>query len=143
MAEIKSELDDDVKLEAYVERLADLARSVSEAQGEMGRIRNEARRNGVNIEALNYVSSLHARHPNDSGAMIINHVVDYAGRTGVEMEIMPRTELAGAGPVAAAAEETSMGPIRVEVEDEKTQNKWVGQLILGTGITIALMWLLH
>ena len=144
MPEIITGENDAKLLEYYVERLSTLQASVQNLNQEMSRLRQDAKVNSVNLDALNFLSTMRTRHPNDYGGSVVDALIQYADSTGVDFERNPIRMEEESQRDVEVAEPTAAERYRSEyvVEDEEAESNFLVQLSVGLGITVLMLWLL-
>jgi len=144
MAERIDAEDEAARLEMYVERLAAMQSTVADLNREMNLVRQDARINGINLDALNFVVSLRSRFPDNLGSPVIDEVISYADISGVDFERNPIRIAEMQEPTASNQTPTAQEQYAHEYieEDEEKQSGFVNQILVGLGITILMLWLL-
>ena len=146
MSESPASTDDlDERVMVYVERISALQKTIQELNGELNRLRQDARINGLDLEALNLVTSLRSRFPQDGGAGIVDNIIHYADLTGVDFErnpahLLDRVARPSEEPAAPVPSDISSGYM---IEEDEQESSFLGPLVLGVSLTALLLWLVH
>jgi hypothetical protein len=127
----------------YVERMSELQTLVQESGSQIGQIRQDAKSNGVNPEALTLIGLAKARNPRDGGVLLLNDIIRYARQAGMEIDADPQ-----AFPDSDVRGKPSENWLEALQDDDVSKHslnvtKLAGQLVLGGIIGVAFIWLLR
>ncbi|MCI0564713.1 MAG: hypothetical protein MN733_40110 [Nitrososphaera sp.] len=78
-----------VQVQQYIEEIVSLQRTMEEPQRRIQDLRHAARTDGLNIPALDFLTSCISRSPSDYGARLLNPLFQYAQLLGTTIDGLP------------------------------------------------------
>ena len=143
MTENSSTMDPSL-LENYVEQMTGLSASVIDQQRDLAQLRQDAKTDGFNVDALNFLIQIRAKNFSDGGAEVLNDLISYASRSGIQLDLVAAPEAAAwttpTQTVGDMWDEVDYSPDPTSVSQRL---KPVAQLALGALITAAMLWYLR
>lgn len=129
----------------YLERLVPLQGAADDNRDRLNDIKQEARSDGLNIDAINALLPLLTKYPHDKAAGVLNEVIRYAEAFGTEslvsqgaMSSYPvptgESDVDVSQPATAGAlgrKSTAYAPLRLSV-----------QVVAAMSVSVGLLWLL-
>ena len=73
-------------LEHYIDDMSEAQQMTLESQRELQRLRQDAKTDGLNVDALNLLIQVRSRTPPDGGTRILNDLVSYAISVGIQFD---------------------------------------------------------
>jgi len=88
---------------------------------------------------------MRARFPKDGGGRIIDRLIEYADRTGVDFERNPVPIVEASTPQCSTESNTALSDAGSGyiVEVEEKDSSVVSQLLVGLALSALLLWLVH
>ena len=126
-------------VDGYIERMVDLQTKISEANKELQLVRQDAKINGIDLDALNFLVQVRSRNKNDKGVLVLTNLVAYAHVTGTPLRVVVERD----APASEFSDSTMPMSGDFAEDDNKTSPR--GFLIKATwGMVVAatLLWFL-
>lgn len=73
-------------LKSYLDKVAEAHSCIQDLHVDIGRIRQDARADGYNMEAIHLLGQILAKSPHDDGVGLMNDIIKYATEIGIELE---------------------------------------------------------
>lgn len=132
-------------LNSYIEKTVSAQSSIQDLQREITRLRQDARADGFNMEAVHQLGLILAKSPHDNGAGLLRDIFQYAHQTGVELE---NVTVSYDTPAKAADDTGNDASVSVSrFIDTKPffdgRLSLVAQVALGFAVAGAFLWLLQ
>ena len=70
----------------YIDQMSAVQRMISEPQRELQQLRQDAKTDGINVDALNLLVQVRSRSLPDGGTRILNDLVEYAVGIGIQFD---------------------------------------------------------
>lgn len=130
--------------EHYINQMAELQRVVLETQQALQQLRQDARTDGVSVDALNLLIQVRGRNLPDGGTRILNELVSYAHQVGIEFDqIAPRNvQYDGTERNASSDLPEVLGSGSQDMQLLNRISPFV-QLAVGALISAAMLWYLQ
>ena len=138
--------EEEKRIHAYVIRMTELHGQLVMTQQEVGQLRNQAKNNGVDPEALNLLCIARSREPHDSGKSMVTNILSYATIAGTEFNFT-KFQADTESQDSAKSNTDDLSPLNLENMDSDTHaliaRKIVTELYLSGIIAVGLLWLLN
>lgn len=135
------------RLQVVIERMTELTYRVRDVNVELNKIRQDARINGYDLDALNQVVNFRTKSSKDRGVGTITKLVEYSAAAG---DPIASVTVAAQMDPSALSNSVEPDPTLVtsssgyEIEDEREQKaNPLRQFLYSIGITVFLLWLIH
>jgi hypothetical protein len=119
-------------------------RMISEPQRELQQLRQDAKTDGLNVDALNLLVQVRSRSLPDGGARILNDLVEYAIGIGIQFDqVTPQhawEQAENQHVTSNLPEEWRTSPAGQRLLD---RIRFSGQLALGAVLSAAMLWYLQ
>ena len=128
----------------YVDQMSALQRMVSESQQELQRLRQDAKTDGVNVDALNLLVLIRSRNLPDGGTRILNDLVEYAVDVGIQFDLGTPTRAWECEEKQHVTDDLPEGH-RTNPTDQRLLHhiRLSAQLALGALLSAAMLWYLQ
>lgn len=119
-------------------------RMISEPQRELQQLRQDAKVDGLNVDALNLLIQVRSRSLPDGGARILNDLVEYAIGIGIQFDQVTPQHAREKAESQHATSSSTEEP-RTNSADQRffDRVRFSGQLALGALLSAAMLWYLQ
>jgi len=132
-------------LESYLEKMAAVQVSVRELNAETNQLRQDARTDGFNMEAVHMLSIVRCKSPHDGGQALLRDMVKYAQQIGLELEMVAVQSDSASESADSNKEDENPNAYRYRgpLFAASKPTVIVLQLALGLAVSGAFLWFLH
>ncbi len=131
-------------LKHYIDDMSEAQRMISEPQGKLRQLRQDAKTDGLNVDALNLLVQVRSRSLPDGGTKILNDLVEYAIGIGVQLD-----QVTSQHAWEHAEKQDVTGNLPEEQRTNPADQRVFGhirlsaQLALGALLSAAMLWYLQ
>lgn len=141
----------DTTVRDYLERLVPLQEVAEETRDRLGEIKQEARSDGLNLDALNALLPVIGKYPHDKGARVLSEVIRYAEAFGAE-NLVSQADTGSHPPSIPVSNADVSQPAKAEAHSAGglgrrstayARLRLSTQVVASVFVTIGLIWLLN
>ena len=133
------------RLSYYAGRMTELHALIMDANMEIGHLRQDAKNNGMNVDALTVLGQVRSRDRKDDGKELLDDLMKYARETGTTGNLVEREgadEYEVSSGMVDTSPNTDLGTDLAIPTPNRGTNLFF-QMSLGIGVAIGLVWLIH
>ena len=141
----------EAKVRDLFEQMVPLQEANTENARRLAEIRQEARSEGLNLDAVNALLPILVKFPHDKGAAVVNEIIRYAEAYGTE-NLVSQT-VAPPPALSAPATDSDVSPPPKPEDQASARPRWrpaalahlrlSTQVVAAVGVTVGLLWLLN